>query len=396
MEIPQELIDAIIDEFPLRLDSISDLPDPETKRTLQSCALVSRSFLQRCQMRLFSRISVWDSYLPTFPLACQRLAAVLSSSPHLAGYIQTLELLYDADNSVLVEFVPRILSAVTAVETLQLVRHVDADMWHFPPFDSSTIAVFSVPSLRRLELCDWCFRNPLELQALLNLSASLRELTLHNVSFEEVENDSENSPSVAQRNISGQELVLESLRLVCVEPHVVEMMLESFSTVDIKHLKSLSFFYSSPNGLLRANAGSLQKLRINHTCAFAEFEIDPDILTSANYLSSIELEGYSVEAIALPLLGNLANLKALTRIQIVLSHYFYENRREAGVQRWAEVDAFLVRAHGAEVHIYGSYENQDGMGPQNVEDVKKLLPLVSSSGRLHVYSKADCLPLKIY
>jgi hypothetical protein len=31
MAIPQELIDAITDEFPLRLDSISDLPDPETK-----------------------------------------------------------------------------------------------------------------------------------------------------------------------------------------------------------------------------------------------------------------------------------------------------------------------------------------------------------------------------
>ncbi|KAJ7866384.1 hypothetical protein B0H14DRAFT_3593879 [Mycena olivaceomarginata] len=121
---------------------------------------------------------------------------------------------------------------------------------------------------------------------------------------------------------------------------------------------------------------------------YGEFEIDPDILTSANYLSSIELEGYSMETI-LPLLGNLANLKALTRIQIVLSRYFYENQREAGVQHWAEVDAFLVRAHSAEVHIYGSYENQDGMGPQNVGDVKKWLPLVSSSGRLHVYPKGD-------
>jgi hypothetical protein len=126
-----------------------------------------------------------------------------------------------------------------------------------------------------------------------------------------------------------------------------------------------------------------------------EFEIDPDILTSANYLSSIELEGYSMETI-LPLLGNLANLKALIRIQIVLSRYFYENQREAGVQHWAKVDAFLVRAHSAEVHIYGFYENQDGMGPQNVEDVKKWLPLVSSSGRLHVYPKGDCLLLKIY
>jgi hypothetical protein len=157
-----------------------------TKKTLQSCTLVSRSFLQCCQMRLFSRISVGDAYLPTFPLACQRLAAVLSSSTHLAGYIQTLELVYDADDSVLVEFFPRILSAVTAVETLQFVRHIDADMWYFPPFDSSMITVFSLPSLRRLELCDWCFRNSLELQALLNRSASLQELTLHNVSFGEV------------------------------------------------------------------------------------------------------------------------------------------------------------------------------------------------------------------
>jgi hypothetical protein len=96
----------------------------------------------------------------------------------------------------------------------------------------------------------------------------------------------------------------------------------------------------------------------------AEFEI---ILTSVNYLSSIELEGYSMERIALP-------LKALTGIQIVLSRYLYKNQREAGVQHWAKVNAFLVCAHSAEVHIYGSYQNQDGMGPQNVEDVKKWLP----------------------
>ncbi|KAF8151877.1 hypothetical protein K438DRAFT_1778697 [Mycena galopus ATCC 62051] len=396
MEIPQELIDAIIDEFPLRLDSISDLPDPEAKRTLQSCALASRSFLQRCQMRLFSQISVWDSYLPTFPLACQRLAAVLSSSPHLAGYIQTLELVYDADNSILVEFVPRILSAVTAVETLQLTRHVDADTWRFPPFDSSMMAVFSLPSLRRLELCNWEFRNPLELQSLLNLSTSLQELALHYVGFEEeVENGSKNSPSAAQRNISSQGLVLESLRLACVKPDVVEMMLESFTTVDIMHLKSLSVHYSPLNGLLRANAGSLQKLRISHILD-NQYELDPDIPTSANYLSSIEFEEHSVENIPLRLLDDLANLKAYTRIQIVLSRYFYENRGEAGVQRWAEVDAVLVRAHSAELHISASYEHEDGMGRQSVEVVKTWLPLMWSSGRLHVYSRADCLPLKIY
>ncbi|KAJ6557853.1 hypothetical protein B0H19DRAFT_1148783 [Mycena capillaripes] len=307
MEIPQELIDAIIDEFPLRLDSDSDLPDPETKRTLQSCALVSRPFLQRCQMHIFSRISVWDSYLPTFPLACQRLAAVLSSSPHLAGYIQTLELVYNADDSLLVEFVPRILSAVTAVDTLQL----SCDMWDHFPFDSSMITVFSLPSLRRLALCGWELRNPLELQSLLNLSASLQELTLQRVSFTEVENNSENSPAVAQRNISSsidQGLVLESLRLVCIEPHIVEMMLESFTAMDIKHLKSLSFLSTSLsplNGFLRANAGSLQKLRISDiSLRDFEYRIDPDILTSANYLSSIEFEESYLE-IQIVLLNDL-------------------------------------------------------------------------------------------
>ncbi|KAJ7812262.1 hypothetical protein B0H14DRAFT_3150411 [Mycena olivaceomarginata] len=350
MEIPQELIDAIIDNFPLRLDSISDLPDPETKRTLQSCALVSRSFLQCCQMRLFSRISVGDSYLPTFPLACQRLAAVLSSSTHLAGYIQTLELVYDADDSVLVEFFPRILSAVTAVETLQLVRHIDADMWYFPPFDSSMITVFSLPSLRRLELCDWCFRNSLELQALLNRSASLQELTLHNVSFEEVENDSETVPPLRR----GTYLVRNW---------------------------SWSDWVCPPNSLLRANAGSLQKLRIGLTYRDAEFEIDPDVLTSANYLSSIELDGYSVERIALPLLPYKNPNWAFA---LLLRESTRGSRTTLGKSRCISI------------HIYGSYENQDGMAPQNVEDVKRWLPLVSSSGRLHVYSKADRLPLKIY
>ncbi|KAJ7795644.1 hypothetical protein B0H14DRAFT_2620707 [Mycena olivaceomarginata] len=236
MEIPQELIDAIIDEFALRIDSISDLSDPETKRTLRSS-------------------------LPNAPLF-----------PDLrVGFLL-------------------------------------ADFSTCMPKTGGSSIIFH-PS-RQL--------HPNSGTSLLNLSASLQELTLHNVSFEEVENDSENSPSAAQRNISGQELVLESIVFVRPMAFYEQMWAHSRNSGSIIHICLIHFMQKDP-----------------------EFEIDPDILTSVNYLSSIELEKYSVETIALPILGNLANLKALKRIQIVLSRYFYENQREAGVQRWAKVDAFL-------------------------------------------------------
>ncbi|KAJ6557814.1 hypothetical protein B0H19DRAFT_121501 [Mycena capillaripes] len=228
-------------------------------------------------------------------------------------------------------------------------------------------------------------------------------MALNRISFlERVETASRTVPPL-RRGSDDVGLVLKSLYLIRIEPLVVEMTLESFTTVDIKHLKSVSFLISPLSGLLRANMGSLQKVKIDHiNIPGFENEIDPDILTSANYLSSIEFEQSYLEDTPFRLFGDLANLRALTTIQILLSDDLHENLGEVEVQHWAKVDASLVRAHSAEVNIYASFcEGLHCIRPHRmdlhaVEVVEKWLPLVSSSGRLHVYSRADCSPLNTY
>ncbi|KAJ7030357.1 hypothetical protein C8F04DRAFT_1236497, partial [Mycena alexandri] len=85
MRLPQELLDEIIGHLDL-----SRKFDRETSQTLMSCALVSRALARPSQMALFYRISTWDNFEDDLQF-CFNLLALLSSSPHLADYIRTLD-----------------------------------------------------------------------------------------------------------------------------------------------------------------------------------------------------------------------------------------------------------------------------------------------------------------
>jgi hypothetical protein len=77
---PQELIDLILGK--------TDSADEET---LKLCALVARSFRSTSQKLIFSDLTILPSGRDSIP-ALQRLADVLSESPHLALHVRTLHL----------------------------------------------------------------------------------------------------------------------------------------------------------------------------------------------------------------------------------------------------------------------------------------------------------------
>ncbi|KAJ6459967.1 hypothetical protein C8R45DRAFT_1081315 [Mycena sanguinolenta] len=70
-ELPQELIDPIVELFPL---------------DLISCALTARAFVERSQRRIFYRMSL--SGLPGY----ERMSSILAQSPHLGKYVRLLVL----------------------------------------------------------------------------------------------------------------------------------------------------------------------------------------------------------------------------------------------------------------------------------------------------------------
>lgn len=264
MRIPQELVDEIISEFDL-----SEKYDFVIHLTLKSCALAARSFVQPCQERLFSRISMhdYDKCLiaqEIEPLAAppdvasvslsRQLATLLSSSPHIATYIRTLDLCYSATTEA--SFIPLILCAVTALETLILMD----DSGERFPVNPSTIAVFSLPSLKRVELSNYYFDNPFELESLLRKGKSLKELTLRAISFA-----SDEHGSGVTTDVRPSDVALEILILVRLDSETIQSMLNIFTAVDIRHVKWLSIFDSPLKHLLRANAPSVQKLKTGKT-----------------------------------------------------------------------------------------------------------------------------------
>ncbi|KAJ7134929.1 hypothetical protein C8R43DRAFT_1021509 [Mycena crocata] len=394
MRVPQELIDAIIGE----LDA-SEERDEETKKALESCALVSRSFVQLCQMRLFASISVHD-YEQDQSILSQQLSTVLSSSPHLASYIRSLDLYYNLydDEDEGAAFVAHILSNVTKLNRL-ILTSAGKDPF---PINSATVSVFSLPSLRRVELYDYRFSNVFEIHSLLTRSVSLKCLTLHRVDFTGDDNHEPHRYSVARvDDIAGahtaRHVVLESLTLIKMEPLDVEEMLNSFTTVDVQHLQSLYFIQSPISGFLKANAGSIKKLKMEETVNNFETsdyvdEVYPNILACNNHLSLLELKDADLEPVldAISFLGDLSNLRVLKTISITLVEYLDTEFVDYEQPEWAALDAILRQLPGVEINIYACFDPEtDRLDSNDIEVLKKSLPSVSGGNSLHIYSNAD-------
>ncbi|KAJ7120314.1 hypothetical protein C8R44DRAFT_877753 [Mycena epipterygia] len=114
----QELIELILDSA--------------DKETLKSCALVARLFRPPSQKLIFSDLTILPSRRHSIP-ALQRLADVLSASPHLAVHVRMLHLVqpgfYEPCMWMQSDILPAILSAFTNLKSLK-VRVYDWDFFH--------------------------------------------------------------------------------------------------------------------------------------------------------------------------------------------------------------------------------------------------------------------------
>ncbi|KAJ7848293.1 hypothetical protein B0H13DRAFT_2285352 [Mycena leptocephala] len=400
MRIPQELVDEIISTF-----DISETYDLEIEGVLKSCALVSRPFVRPCQMRLFARISVRDyeeihiedlsasPHAASFAMS-RKLSALLSCSPHIAAYIRALDLCYNGTTTE-AKFVPSILSTVTALKTLVLTNHFCAPF----PVNPSTIAVFSLPSLRRVELRKYQFSNPFELESLLSKAICLKELTLWGIYFADEYFNNDNGSRVRDEISSNSTSTarLEALTLARMDTITVEPMLSSFTRIDIKHLKFLSLLESPIMGLLQANARTIQKLKLGkayHTAYFLTDVPDPEMMTGENNLTFLDFEVSEIDSVValIQLLGNLGNLKVLKTLKITLHHSLdlVEDNNER--EEWKALDTLLLPLlSSVEVQIHAAFGSfNKHMNALDVDLVKKCLPSLSDRGMLHVYCNPRC------
>ncbi|KAJ6579928.1 hypothetical protein DFH09DRAFT_1360602 [Mycena vulgaris] len=295
VQLPQELIDAIIDEFDPSLKEKNRprvFPDRET---LRSCALVARAFVRPSQAKIFSTVNL--SCLDCFEAPEERsrlFSKLLSSKPHIRSYVRTLILSYRCTGS---NFVGRILSSLPNLDSLSLRPSFDDLVMMdnlYPPFPTHLrdpiLAVFSSTSLRRLELRNHQFNTAQELQHILENGRDLKELMLVNIRFTDV-----------------------SLRPSGTQPDVIEAILNAFTAVDITHIRSLSCDrYCEP--LLQANAHSIHELTLEVTTLdIVEPEPLDQILPANSSLHTLNLK---LDYVYVPVffidhcLGNLARLKA--------------------------------------------------------------------------------------
>ncbi|KAJ7266625.1 hypothetical protein C8J57DRAFT_376247 [Mycena rebaudengoi] len=215
--------------------------EPDDANSLRACSLASCSFLPRSRMHLFSAIF------------CQRLSnfshfdRLLAESPHIGKlYIRyfTLEI-GDIDPLFTGDVVlPRILSRLPHLTHVSFKFPSTYGDWP-PLFKAGMRATLSLHCLRSLCLYFMVFPNTSELELLLSHATGLKALTLGNIYF--------GNPSVRGVDPPGVHVFLESLELE-LEMEAVDAIVSGFSTVDIKHLKSLVTKFSPIIPLLKVNA----------------------------------------------------------------------------------------------------------------------------------------------
>ncbi|THU93122.1 hypothetical protein K435DRAFT_861816 [Dendrothele bispora CBS 962.96] len=86
-QIPQELVDRIIEEL------------SKDKDSLRACALTCQSFKVPSQKGLFHHIKLKGSDSLNRPLLCERFHSILQTSSHIAGYVKDLVLVNHEDGT---------------------------------------------------------------------------------------------------------------------------------------------------------------------------------------------------------------------------------------------------------------------------------------------------------
>ncbi|KAJ7266708.1 hypothetical protein C8J57DRAFT_376780 [Mycena rebaudengoi] len=392
LQVPQDIVDAIIDNFAMSHDEIISLPrywhEPDDADSLRACSFTSRSFLHRSRMHLFAAFScIWFSDFSHFD-------RLLTESPHIGElYVKYFTLEIGDYKAPLAEGVvlPRILSRLPRLTHVSLNYISTYGDWP-PLFKASIRATLSLHCLRSLCLYSMDFANASELELLLSHATGLKALTLGHITFD--------NPSVCHIDRHEVHVFLESLELE-LEVGEVDAIVSGFSTVDIKHLKSLVTKISPIIPLLKANAQTIQKvqaslprgpfnspsLSLSH-CLTGTNNTDmmeppnPDILKGNQTLHLIEITAYcSVIVSILQQFGHLGHLKALKTISLDFMDDAEDGSPSTKVD-WTKLDTILSPAVDVleDIHIHTKY-------PLDVGLIRSLLPSVGEKTAVHIHLK---------
>ncbi|KAJ7762073.1 hypothetical protein B0H14DRAFT_3510856 [Mycena olivaceomarginata] len=219
---PQELIELILGKT-----------DSADKETLKSCALVARSFRPASQKLIFSDLTIPFSGRDSI-VALQRLADVLSASPHLALYVRTLHLVqpgfYEPSVWMRSDIFPAVLSMFTELESLQ-VRVYNWDYLH-SNCEQAIYALITRSSLSSIEIKEIRFQTNARLFSLLRcLPTSLESASFLNVFAENSLRDAPNSASA--------ELRLTSLHLDSYAPALFHWAIRAVDLNWLRHLHTM-------------------------------------------------------------------------------------------------------------------------------------------------------------
>ncbi|KAJ6557836.1 hypothetical protein B0H19DRAFT_1261427 [Mycena capillaripes] len=182
-------------------------------------------------------------------------------------------------------------------------------------------------------MVDYKIPNPFELHALLANTAGLKELELLNITFR-------NHKTAAP--LRTETIFLDSLVLRYLDCEEVNSVMQSFTAVDILHLRSLCLVHTQPTKLLRANASTLREVKI--VFDLLDFDPEPEDLDApvANQLTLLKLEMANAASIhaALRLFGHPFHLTALRKVDFTVMR----NIIAAHESTWRCIDAELSSA----------------------------------------------------
>ncbi|KAJ6583060.1 hypothetical protein DFH09DRAFT_1360328 [Mycena vulgaris] len=363
MDLPQELIDSIVDAIVEGLDLVQDpwIVDNtvDVLESLRSCALVAHAFVRPCQIYIFHGLTLSDDER----LPPELFSGLFAKSPHLASYVRALYFEYKAVEEDL-EPIMHILGSITNLTRLDIYPHPESMWQSYPaPLRAAFLAAFALPSMHHITLWYFCFEDASELQTLLNGSASLKTLVLRSVTFgttepvESLEMSAEASPRV----------VLDSLQMYFLDAAHVRAMLDSFTVVDITRLRTLYLHNTPMQSLLTVNAPTIQHLKVRayysgtqsvphathaHHPAdmFLDETVEADALAGAHCLQSLDLKVPFLPSLSkmVRIFGSLDHLTSLRTVSVSVSQKTHQ-------AEWRELDGLLSELPAlTDVHVYSA------------------------------------------
>ncbi|KAJ7278791.1 hypothetical protein C8J57DRAFT_148622 [Mycena rebaudengoi] len=381
MKIPQELIDAVIDNLSISMaqtdrEILTGHVPRELIATLKACAVSSRSFLARSQRELFTSIICTTEKNTVF-----RFHQLLSGSPHIGHYVQQFSLIGVGDDS-LQDYIPAAL-ILLLLPNLTSLRVIPIPIMHMPQrwdnqpvsFRAALEGAISLCSLRHLSLYKYSFPDVPTLDSILCQATGLKELELSEISF----------INHSIRHVDPARLealvILDTLKIDFLLHLDTTAIVAAFALVDVTHLRCLKVSrmrVATP--IFKANAQTIQQVQGFFPDETSDI-VDPDILKGNRSLQSIDVLAInSTMPSILRDFGDFSHLSALTNISLHFSEMLICSIYAEAM--WANLDAILAPVgNSIEVQIYGM---TDADTPPDLALVKSWLPSVTAQISVHL------------